>query len=66
MTLAEARERVERIRAMAGDDEMAHSEEDKFRGDVLRYLADVAPAELGELARIAISTREIEFARWYA
>ena len=66
MTLTEARERVEFIRSIARDDEAAHGGEDDFRADVLRYLAEVAPAELGELARIALSTEDIDFARWCA
>ncbi len=66
MSLLEAHHRVADIRAMAGDDEIAHGAEDQFRDDVLRYLAEVAPAELGELARIALSTNEIKFSRWCA
>lgn len=66
MTLQEARERVQLVAAQVGDPEGVHSEEDRLRADVLRYLAEVAPAELGELARIALSTDEIKSPRWYA
>jgi len=66
MTLEEAHARVELIRDEIDDPEGAHSEEDKFREDVLRYLSEVAPAELGELARIALSTNELDFPRWCA
>jgi hypothetical protein len=68
VTLQEARDRVREIEeiARAEDDEVAHSKADRLHQDVLRYLAEVAPAELGELARIAISTEAISFARWCA
>lgn len=68
MTPAEARERVARVKAEAdrGDHEGAHVEQDSLRADVLKYLAEVAPAELGVLAKIALSTDDIEFHRWYA
>ena len=66
MTLTEARKRVARIDAMKGDAEAAHAEEDNLRSDVLAYLAQVAPAELGALAEIALSTDAISFERWYA
>lgn len=71
MTASEARERVERIKQMGdiygdNDPEGAHREEDNLHRDVLQYLAEVAPAELGELARISLTTLEFDFPRWYA
>jgi hypothetical protein len=65
MTVDEVRERVEKIRAMAGDDEAAHSEEDGLHQDVLAAIADgaeFAPA----LAAEALKTVDIDFARWCA
>ncbi len=66
MTLEEARTRVKRIESMMGDSEAAHSEEDALHQDVLRYLAEVAPAELALLAQIALSTEALNFERWCA
>ena len=65
MTTDQAQERVRQIEAMAGDDEGAHSEEDRLRGAVLRAIADGNP-DAAELARIALLTDDIEFARWCA
>lgn len=65
MTTDQARERVRQIEARAGDDEGAHSEEDRLRGDVLRAIAGGNP-NAAELARIALLTDDIEFSRWCA
>jgi hypothetical protein len=65
MTEERALEELERIRAMAGDDESAHSAEDDFRAAVLMDIANGAP-NAKELAAIALRTEEIDFARWCA
>jgi hypothetical protein len=65
VTTKEAIKRIEEIKAIAGDDERAHGEEDEFRGDVLRAIADGAP-NTQELARLALTTGEIDFQRWCA
>ncbi len=65
MTEQEARERLEEIRGIAGDDEVAHSKEDEFHRDVLSLIA-TGCHNGQELARIAIQTSEIQFARWCA
>ena len=65
MTLEEARARVELIRAIAGDDERAHSEEDKLRADVLRAIM-FGCEQPAMLAKVALETGDIEFARWCA
>jgi hypothetical protein len=52
---------------LAGDDEIAHSEEDHLHLSVLEAIAGAASAtDPAECARIALSTREILFARWRA
>jgi len=69
VTIAEIKERIRAIEGEAeapGDPEVAHGLEDGLWEDVLRYLAQVAPAELGEIARLAVSTRDIDFPRWTA
>jgi electron transfer flavoprotein alpha/beta subunit len=65
MTIEQVKERVERIRAAARDDEAAHSLEDALHEDVLVAIAAGAP-DASELAREALMTRHIDFARWCA
>lgn len=60
------RERVQEINRVRGDDEAAHSKEDKLRADVLRFIVS-SGAGLGvtrEAAAIALGTESIDFARW--
>ena len=61
----DVRKRVEKIRQMAGDDEMAHGEEDRLWGDVLMAIANGAP-KAKKLAQEALKTLDIEFYRWCA
>ena len=66
MTLDEIKERIEKIRAMAGDDEVAHGAEDDLRRDFIRYVARIGMPSLAEKASVVLSTDEIEFERWCA
>lgn len=52
-------------KAMGWDDELAHSMEDALWEDVLRAIADGAP-NAAELAKAALATKELDFARWCA
>jgi hypothetical protein len=64
----DVRARVEQLRAAydaSGDDETCHADEDELHRDVLKAIADGAPDPAG-LAREAIRTDELTFARWYA
>ena len=65
MTVQDVEDQVANIRAVAGDDEAAHSWEDQLRQSVLEAIANGAdnPADL---ARAALKTSDIEFARWCA
>jgi hypothetical protein len=65
MTIDEAKARFEKIYAMRGDDEAAHSEEDRFREDVLEAIARGEENPVS-LASIALSTSAIDFCRWCA
>lgn len=65
MTTDDALERLARIGDMSGDDEAAHSEEDGFFADVLREVAGGNPYAR-DLAKIALRSYDIEFARWYS
>jgi hypothetical protein len=62
----DARKEVERIRAMAGDNEAAHSAEDELHAKVLLAISEGRTKNPRVLAMVALSTSEIEFERWYA
>lgn len=68
VTMAEVVAAVEHIRAIAGDDEAAHAEEDAIRERVLEaaLYGQGSKDRLAAMARVALSTSTIEFARWYA
>jgi len=66
VTPEEVRRRVDKITAEAGDDEVAHSDEDELHHDVLRHIAATAPDPWRTLAAVALETEHIDFARWYA
>ncbi len=63
MSEDDVRRRVAALTAAHGDDEAAHSEEDKLHQDVLRHYAE---QENGELAREALKTLDLNFERWCA
>lgn len=65
MTIDEALERVNHIARTAGDDEAAHYEEYKFRGEVLQCIADGSD-QAKQLASIALRTADIDSCRWCA
>ena len=66
MTVEDVEREVERIRAMAGDDEVAHSTEDDLWENVLRLIAAKETDDPAGLAAAALQTKTIEFARWCA
>ena len=69
ITRAEAQLRVDGIRWISQDNESAHSEEDSLYRDVLATIADPGFDNMPlarDLAVIALSTQEIDFARWCA
>ena len=65
MDIHEVRERVQAIRDIAEDDEAAHCNEDGLWRDVLAAIAE-GSSNSAELAREALVTGEIDFARWCA
>lgn len=71
MTVEEVIARVEEIRKIRGDDEMAHVYEDRLFSDVLHFIAEDS-GRFGvrtgyvKLAREALKTQELKFSRWYA
>lgn len=56
---------VKGIRAIASDDEAAHSYEDALHEKVLQLVADGAD-DAPELAKEALKTTKLNFARWCA
>lgn len=65
MTVQDVLQRVKDIAAKADDDEVAHSDEDDLHQDVLRAISDGAEDAAG-LAKAALKTKQISFARWCA
>lgn len=66
MTVDEIEMRVGEIRAMDGDPERAHSNEDDLHQQVLAAIANGECADPAECAKAALETLEIKFARWCA
>lgn len=65
MTYRDVIARVEAIEDVAHDYEKAHGMEDALWEDVLREIANAHPDSFG-LARYALKTKDIEFARYCA
>lgn len=65
MSPEDVRTRVAQIERMAMDDEAAHSAEDALHRDVLDAIANGAP-DAEALAREALDTLSMSFARWCA
>jgi hypothetical protein len=66
MNLEEIRKRIDDIKAMAADDQLAHEAEDGLWRDVLQTIADGACDDPTAAARLVLTTSEIDFARWCA
>lgn len=66
MTVDEVRERVAKIAAIGGDDELAHGEEDLLHEEVLRAIADGRCPDPAGAAREALKTLDLDFERWCA
>jgi hypothetical protein len=66
MDVGEVREAVERIRAIANDDEAAHEAEDDLYEALLRSIAGGTCADPAACAKAALATKGIGFFRWTA
>ena len=67
MTLLEIQEALHNISACAGDDELAHIEDDKLMLAFIKYVSTYeADPELAEKAKLVLTSAEIKFSRWYA
>jgi hypothetical protein len=63
VTLKEIQERINHIREISGDDELAHSHEDALYYEVLQAIANSQCADPAAAAKLVITTWEIKFAR---
>ena len=61
MTLEEIEKRLDEIRNESGYNGNAHAMADKLHEDYLRFLADNGD----ECAKLVITTRDMDFPRWY-
>ena len=67
MTLLEIQKVLNDISAYAGDDEIAHIEEDKLMLAFIKYVSTYeADPELAEKAKLVLTSNEIKFNRLYA
>ena len=66
MTQQEARARVNAIKSVMHDPEHAHILEDELYADIVRYVAEEAPEPFKSVAKEALRTEKLDFARWYA
>ncbi len=64
MTLDEIKKRIDEIKEIAGDGEVAHKLEDELYLDFIRYVAGGNGEDLEEKATFVSSTQGIEFFRW--
>lgn len=63
-----ARQGLEELRQLVGDPEAAHAAEDDLRAAVLAAIASgyLTGEDAIQAADLALSTTQVEFARWYA
>ena len=68
MKTEEIQQRLDDIKVMAGDDESAHSAEDRLMRDFIAYVATLNEAlpNLALKAKLVLTSKEIEFERWCA
>jgi hypothetical protein len=68
MDMKQIKDRIDRIKACAGDDESAHSQEDGLMRDFIEFIAISEGCDPGinDMAHEVLKTDDIEFARWCA
>lgn len=65
LTLEEIKIRIQEIKDISYDNEKAHGYEDQLREDILKAISEGAE-NAQEMAKLALSTNDIKFSRWYA
>lgn len=58
--------RIRDIRKYRAQDDVAHEMEDNLYREVLRSIAEGTAEDPKEMARLALTTDDIQFARWTA
>lgn len=66
MSVDDVEKALRRIKRIRADDETAHMDEDDLHVEVLEAIAAGECADPVALAREALKSREIDFARWCA
>jgi hypothetical protein len=65
MTAKEIQDRIQQIKALAFDEERAHSEEDRLVHDFVAYVATL-DVPIAKEAQMVLETYTIDFPRWCA
>ena len=65
MTKKEVIAKIQEIKNISGDDEVAHAKEDILYKTFIEFVSK-RNDKLGEIARILLSTKDIDFSRWCA
>lgn len=66
MTIKDVKGRLKAIEELKGDDEAAHGQEDALWQDVLLAIAKGETYDSKGLAREALKSKKLDFARWGA
>ncbi len=69
MNIEQIKARLDEIRAVASNDELAHIKEDLLYAefvDFIRVELMTTRPDLSEMARLIASSQEIYFSRWYS
>ena len=66
MTIQDVKNEIEKIKSIAGDDEVMHSGEDGLRAKFIEHIAALDIPVYAEMARLVLTTDNIEFSRWCA
>lgn len=66
MTLLEIKEAIKIIEAATGDPESAHVMEDDLYENVMRSIVKGTCKDPVKACKLALTTKNIDFARWYA
>jgi hypothetical protein len=66
MTRELIHERINEIKQQATDDEGAHELEDMLYFDFVKFLSEQDNCEYSEMAKEILTTKNIEFDRWYS
>jgi len=66
MTIQDIEKNIEHLKQISGDDEAAHSYEDSMREGFLEFVATSTIEPYAGMARLLLTTNNIDFNRWCA